>query len=76
MELIAAVGDKAPFDKIDMICLVYDRSLYKDTFQLVVNVIEDKQEKENIIRLLNLEKKMEKNTNTKLVHQSSVISNL
>ena len=75
MDLIMAVGDKAPFDKIEMICLVYDRSLYKDTFQLVVNVIEDKQEKENIIRLLHLDKKLDK-SNGGLVSHSSVIHNL
>ncbi len=76
MDLIITIGDRAPFDKIDMICLLYDRSLYKDTFQLVVNVIEDKQEKENIIRLLNLDKKIEKSGSFKLVTQSSVIHNL
>ena len=44
----------APFEKFDLACLLYDRILNKDSYQLIINVFPDATERENLIHRLKL----------------------
>jgi len=39
----------APFERVDLATLLYTRILSKESFQLVVNTFDDKEERENVI---------------------------
>lgn len=56
MELLSLIGPKAPFEKMDLACLLYDRMINKNSVQLLINTFEDPQEKENLIIRLKLDK--------------------
>lgn len=48
MELLLRIGQQAPFEKFDLVCMIYDRMLNKNSIQLLVNTFEDPQERENL----------------------------
>lgn len=52
MELLIRVGNRAPFEKFELACLIYDRMINKNSFQLLVNTFEDPQERDNLIHHL------------------------
>jgi hypothetical protein len=54
MELMVRISPLAPFDKFDLACLIYERMINKNSFQLIINTFEDKQERENLIHRLKL----------------------
>lgn len=58
MDLMLLIGPLAPFEKVDLACLLYQRILTTESFQLVVNTFQDKEERENLIHRLGI-----KNTN-------------
>ena len=58
MELLIKIGTLAPFEKFDLACLLYERIINKDSFQLLVNTFPDEQERENLIHRLKLNKEM------------------
>ncbi len=60
MELLMRIGNLAPFEKFDLACLLYERIINKDSFQLLVNTFEDPQERENLIHRLKLNKNSSK----------------
>jgi len=61
MELLIHIGNVAPFEKFDLACLLYERIINKDSFQLLVNTFPDEQERDNLIHRLKLDKDMVKN---------------
>lgn len=61
MELLIRIGNLAPFEKFDLACLLYDRIINKDSFQLLVNTFPDEQERDNLIHRLKLDKNLVKN---------------
>jgi hypothetical protein len=56
MELLMRIGSLAPFEKFDLACLLYERIINQNSFQLLVNTFEDPQERENLIHRLKLNK--------------------
>lgn len=54
MELLLRVGTAAPFEKFDLACLLYERIVNKDSFQLLINTFDDVRERENLIHRLKL----------------------
>lgn len=54
MELLLRVGSVAPFEKFDLACLLYERIINKDSFQLLVNTFPDEIERDNLIHRLKL----------------------
>ena len=58
MELLIKVGTLAPFEKFDLACLLYERIINKDSFQLLVSTFEDELERDNLIHRLKLPKQM------------------
>ena len=54
MELLLRVGTAAPFEKFDLACLLYERIVNKDSFQLLINTFDDIHERENLIHRLKL----------------------
>lgn len=61
MELLIRIGNVAPFEKFDLACLLYERIINKDSFQLLVNTFPDEQERDNLIHRLKLNKEVVKN---------------
>jgi hypothetical protein len=61
MELLIHIGNVAPFEKFDLACLLYERIINKDSFQLLVNTFPDEQERDNLIHRLKLNKDIVKN---------------
>ena len=61
MELLIKIGNIAPFEKFDLACLLYERIINKDSFQLLVNTFPDEQERDNLIHRLKLNKGIVKN---------------
>ncbi|KAJ1419587.1 hypothetical protein B484DRAFT_135405 [Ochromonadaceae sp. CCMP2298] len=61
MELLIKIGVLAPFEKFDLACLLYERIINKDSFQLLVNTFQDEQERDNLIHRLKLDKEVVKN---------------
>jgi hypothetical protein len=57
MDLVTLISPVAPFEKCDLACLLYTRILKKDSFQLVINSLEDEVERSNLIHRLGLDKK-------------------
>ena len=56
MELMILISPHAPFEKFDLACLLYERILNKDSFQLVINTFDNIIDRENLIHRLNLNK--------------------
>jgi hypothetical protein len=56
MELLIKIGPLAPFEKFDLACLLYNRIINKNSFQLLVNTFDDEHERENLIHRLQLNK--------------------
>lgn len=54
MDLIQLVGPLAPFEKMDLACLLHTRILTPGSFQLIVNTFDDKAERQNLIHRLGL----------------------
>jgi len=54
MELLIRVGSQAPFEKVELACLLYERMINKSSVQLIVNTFEDAQERDNLIHRLKL----------------------
>jgi hypothetical protein len=54
MELVQFAGPLAPFERIDLAEMLYNRIFNKDSFQLVVNAFEDRGERENLTHRLKL----------------------
>lgn len=54
MELLIKVGALVPFEKFDLACLLYDRIINKNSFQLLVNTFPDERERSNLIHRLKL----------------------
>eukprot|EP01031_Cornospumella_fuschlensis_P026192 gene26192-31629_t len=48
MELMFRVSPHAPFEKLDLACLIYERMLNKNAIQLLINTLEDPVERENL----------------------------
>jgi len=48
------MGEKAPFDKLDVAVLVYDRLMEKDSFQLILNQFDHLTDRENILLRLGI----------------------
>jgi hypothetical protein len=61
MELLIRVGHVAPFEKFDLACLLYERIINKDSFQLLVNTFPDEIERGNLIHRLKLSHEVVKN---------------
>ena len=57
MELVQLLGPIAPFEKLELACFLYDRIMNKNSFQLILNLFDDVQERDNIIHRLGLHKK-------------------
>lgn len=57
MELLFKVGPVAPFEKFDLACLLYERIINKNSFQLLINTFEDEHDRENLVHRLQLNKK-------------------
>lgn len=58
MDLLLKIGSIAPFDKFELACLLYERIINKDSFQLLVNTFEDPIERDNLIHRLKLDKEL------------------
>ena len=56
MELLVKIGPLVPFEKFDLACLLYDRIINKNSFQLLVNTFEDAYDRENLVHRLQLNK--------------------
>jgi hypothetical protein len=56
MELLIKIGPLVPFEKFDLACLLYDRIINKNSFQLLVNTFEDAHDRENLVHRLQLNK--------------------
>lgn len=54
MELLIKIGALAPFEKFDLACLLYERIINKDSFQLLINTFQDELERDNLIHRLKL----------------------
>jgi hypothetical protein len=54
MELLTLVKPYAPFEKFDLACLLYNRIINKESYQLLVNCFEDEQERDNLIHRLRI----------------------
>lgn len=54
MELLTLIKSHAPFEKFDLACLLYNRIVNKESYQLLVNCFDDEQERENLIHRLKL----------------------
>jgi len=52
VELIQLVGPLAPFERMDLAEMLYDRILNKESYQLVVNAFEDQGERDNLTHRL------------------------
>jgi len=52
MDLMLMIGPIAPFDKTDLACLLFTRILNKESFQLVVNTFDNREDKENLLHFL------------------------
>jgi hypothetical protein len=61
MELLIKIGALAPFEKFDLACLLYERIINKDSFQLLVNTFPDELERGNLIHRLKLNKEIVNN---------------
>lgn len=59
VDLMLIIGPIAPFEKTDLAFLLYTRLLNKDSFQMVVNVFDSKEERENLLHSLGRGKGME-----------------
>eukprot|EP01039_Chlorochromonas_danica_P001109 gene1109-1209_t len=56
IELLHHISKQASFEKFDLVCMIYDRMLNKNSIQLLVNTFEDPQERENLsLRLKTME---------------------
>jgi hypothetical protein len=73
MELLLKIGKLAPFEKFDLACLLYEKIINKNSFQLLVNTFEDEKEKENLIHRLKLMKSQNKNKTDKFVTNCSLL---
>jgi len=58
MDILFKIGNIAPFDKFELACLLYDRIINKESFQLLVNTFEDPIERDNLIHRLKLDKEL------------------
>lgn len=67
MELLIKIGALAPFEKFDLACLLYERIINKDSFQLLVNTFQDELERDNLIHRLKL------NKNAKIVKDCTIL---
>jgi hypothetical protein len=65
MELIQLIGPLAPFERMDLAEMLYDRILNKESFQLVVNAFDDLDERSNLTHRLKLKGFV---TDTKLIN--------
>jgi hypothetical protein len=54
MELVQYIGPLAPFERMDLAEMLYDCILNKESFQLVINAIEDQHERDNLAHRLKL----------------------
>lgn len=54
MELLIRVGKQAPFEKVELACLIYERMINKNSVQLIINTFDDEQERGNLIHRLKL----------------------
>ena len=57
MDLIQLIGPLAPFEKMDLACLLHSRILTPESFQLIVNTFDDKAERQNLIHRLGLNRR-------------------
>ena len=57
MQLISMIAPYAPFEKLDLACFLYEHTLNKDSFQLILNSFVDPVDRENIMHRLGLNKK-------------------
>jgi hypothetical protein len=76
MELMILISPHAPFEKFDLACLLYNRILNKDSFQLVINTFDNIIDRENLIHRLNLNKNKFKSNDDdikKLVSSSKLL---
>jgi len=76
MELMILISPHAPFEKFDLACLLYNRILNKDSFQLVINTFDDIIDRENLIHRLNLNRNKFKSNDDdikKLVSSSKLL---
>jgi len=56
MELLTKIGIISPFDKFDLACLLYEKIINYESFQLLVNTFDDPIERANLIHRLKLDK--------------------
>ena len=54
VDLILMVGEREPFERIELALFVYEALLDKGGFQLVLNALEDQIDRENVLERLNL----------------------
>ena len=76
MELMILISPHAPFEKFDLACLLYNRILNKDSFQLVINTFDNIIDRENLIHRLNLNRNKFKSNDDdikKLVSSSKLL---
>jgi len=55
MELLTKIGIISPFDKFDLACLLYEKIVNPESFQLLVNTFDDPIERANLIHRLKLD---------------------
>lgn len=67
IELLQKVAPHAPFEKFDLVSLIYDRMISKDSIQLLINTFEDEQERDNLILRLKADKRIKYNVSTKTI---------
>jgi hypothetical protein len=69
MELLLRIGPRAPFEKVELACLIYDRMVNKNSVQLLINTFKDQQERDNLIHRLKLDQPQDNNNNN---HQNAL----
>ena len=56
MELLTKIGIISPFDKFDLACLLYEKIINHESFQLLVNTFDDPIDRTNLIHRLKLDR--------------------
>lgn len=67
IELLQKVAPHAPFEKFDLVSLIYDRMISKESVQLLINTFEDEQERDNLILRLKSDKRIKNTVSSKTI---------
>jgi hypothetical protein len=58
LKIMRKIGDNAPFEKVELACLLYKKIMHKVSFQLVINSLVDKSDRENLLHRLTVNEKL------------------